>query len=141
MVYKVLPTKDSSVQGLKYTVLKRKPIVISSDVKDAFISPSDPSIIQIALTNEGGEKLRVATRLMEKGISQLAVVSQGKVLNIATLYAGELGKNFVITGIDNKAEAQELVRAMYLPLKGFDNIEIIEPETESIKEKSSAPAE
>ena len=139
MEHKAVPNKGE-YSRVKYTIIKLKPIVDGRDVENAYVSLTDPSVIDILLTQEGGDKMLDATDSMEHGVDRLAVVCRGEVLNVATLN-DKLGSRFMISGLDSKEEAEILVRELKNPFKGFENVKIILPKPNSKPIKSPAPTE
>lgn len=101
----------------KYVLLKRAAEVTGKDVKLAYVRPDDYSIVDIELTSDGADKMRDFTRRLDQGVDRIATVLDKKVVNHATLNAETLGKRFVITGLDSKKEAEELVKALKNPLE------------------------
>jgi SecD/SecF fusion protein len=105
-------------------LIKRKEALSGKSVKSAFVDPRDYSVVNIELTGEGGDKMREFTSTLTQGVDMIATVLDGKVVNYATLNAETLGKNFVITGLGSKNEADELCKALQNPLE--NDIEVLE---------------
>jgi|GEM_PF-6132075 len=97
-------------------LINTKAEITGDDVKSAYVSPRDFSVVNIELTNAGGKKMEAFTLALTKNIDMIATVLDGKVMNYATLNAERLGRNFVITGLDSKKEAETLCRSLQSPL-------------------------
>ncbi len=105
-------------------LIKRKEALSGKYVKSAFIDPRDYSVVNIELTSEGGDIMEEFTGTLTKDVDMIATVLDGKVVNYATLNAETLGKNFIITGLGSKQEAEELIKALRNPLE--NDIEVME---------------
>lgn len=105
-------------------LIRTKAEVTGYDVKSAYVSPRDFSVVIIELTNAGGKKMEAFTLSLTKNVDMIATVFDGKVINYATLNAERLGKHFVITGMNSKKEAEKLVYSLQSPLTS--TLEIIE---------------
>ncbi len=83
----------------RFVLVQDTPIVTENDVALALPSPSRKDSIDVTLTAEGGEKMRVATATMRPGEDRLAIILNGKVNTAPVLQSVPLGKNFIITGL------------------------------------------
>lgn len=97
-------------------LIKRRAALTGKYIKIAWSPPNDYSVVNVTLTSEGGDKMKAFTTSLTKSVDQIATVLDDKVVNYATLNAESLGKNFVITGLDSKQEAEALVKALQNPL-------------------------
>ncbi|MFT5906508.1 MAG: SecD/SecF fusion protein [Cryomorphaceae bacterium] len=114
-------TKEAIVTNV---LIKRKEALTGKSVKAAYVNPRDFSIVNIELTGQGGDKMEEFTSTLTQNKDMIATVLDGKVVNYATLNAETLGKNFVITGLDSKKEADDLCKALQNPLE--NDIEVME---------------
>jgi len=120
-------TKTDKKTGDKVTenvLIKRREALSGKYVASSFVDSRDYSIVVIKLTGEGGDKMKEFTSTLTKNVDLIATVLDGKVVNYATLNADTLGKDFIITGLDSKKEADELVKALSNPLE--NDIEVME---------------
>jgi len=116
--------KDTGEETTTNILIKRREALSGNDVKIAYVNPQDYSIVQIELTGQGGDKMEEFTSTLTKRVDMIATVLDGKVVNYATLSADTLSKRFVITGLDSKREATDLVKALQNPLE--NDIKILE---------------
>ena len=98
-------------------LIRKKAELTEKDVKIAYIDPQDFSIIQIELTDAGGQKMKDFTLSLTSRVDMIATVMNEQVLNYATLNADQLGKRFVITGINSIEEGRQIVAALQSPLQ------------------------
>jgi len=108
--YKVLPhtttNTSSGEKTISHILIKNEGIIDKTDIKTAWISPQDNSVINIELNDDGGKKMKDYTLSLTPHIDRLATVLNEKVINVATLNATSLGKHFAINGIGTKQEAE-----------------------------------
>ncbi|MGJ8657336.1 MAG: SecDF P1 head subdomain-containing protein [Akkermansiaceae bacterium] len=97
-------------------LIRAKPELTQKDIKSAWVSPRDHSLIHIELNDAGGVKMHDFTTTLTKNIDMIATVLNGQVVNYATLAADSLGKNFVINGLATKEAAEQLVHTLQNPL-------------------------
>lgn len=114
-------TKEAVVENV---LIKRREALSGKYVKAAYVNPRDVSIVNIELTGQGGDRMEEFTSTLTKNRDMIATVLDGKVVNYATLNADTLSKNFVITGLDSKKEADDLTKALQNPLE--NDIEVME---------------
>jgi len=126
--FKALPhtevDKDTKEKTIENVLIKRKEALTGKSVKAAYVNPRDYTIVNIELTGQGGDKMEEFTSTLTQNVDMIATVLDGKVVNYATLNAETLGKNFVITGLDSKKEADDLCKALQNPLE--NDIEVME---------------
>lgn len=107
-------TKEKYITNI---LIKRRKEITSNSVKAAYIDPRDYTTIRIELTQEGGEKMKAFTKTLTPRVDMIATVLNGKVINYATLNATFLSRHFVITGLNSKQEATDLIKALQNPLQ------------------------
>ncbi len=119
--YKALPhtttNTSSGEKTISHILIKNEAIIDKTDIKTAWISPQDNSVINIELNDDGGKKMNEHTLSLTPQIDRLATVLNGKVLNTATLNTAPLGKHFTITGINTKQEAEAIISSLQNLLK------------------------
>jgi SecD/SecF fusion protein len=126
--YMVLPhtsvDEETNEEITENVLIKRREALSGKYVKSAWVNPRDFSIVNIELTGQGGDRMEEFTSTLTQNVDMIATVLDGKVVNYATLNAKTLGKNFVITGLDSKKEADDLTKALQNPLE--NDIEVME---------------
>ena len=114
--YTALPHSDKDFDTGKitteYVLIRSRAEVTQDDIKAAYVDPRDFTIINIELTDAGGDKMTNFTLTLTQRLDMIATVYDGRVLNYATLNAESLGKRFVITGLDSEEEAQALTQSL-----------------------------
>ena len=102
-------------------LLSKRNIVDGSQI--AYAGPNRESIgmVNIELTNEGGKRMSEITSRMRISTAtsrgdRMASVLDGEIVQVAYLN-DRLGKNFTISGLDNKAEVKRVSEALSNPLK------------------------
>lgn len=89
-----------------------KSFITEKDVKFATPSPSQPDSVDITLTPAGTKKMIAVTTKMRPSIDRIAIIVNGKILSAPVVQSVPLGKNFVISGLDEKDEALKLAGAL-----------------------------
>lgn len=89
--------------------------ITGKDVKSASPDYSSKGIVAVTLSNDGAGKMRQRTSRMQIGRDRLAVVLNDKVKSAPTVQ-DVLGKDFQISGLDGKGEAEDLAKALANPL-------------------------
>lgn len=116
--YKAYRYDDFEEPGVyRYALVSLRLGLDGSYIAKAFSDPATPTVVNITLTSEGGEKMEAFTRPMTKGRSQMASLLDGEILQIATIQADYLGKQFQISGLSSREESQALAKALNNPLR------------------------
>lgn len=97
----------------EYYVVIDQPIITSSDLQQVFVDPAQPTIVSITLTEDGGRKMEAATLPLANGKAQLATVIDGEMVQVATLMADHLERQFQLSGL-MPDEAQKLAARLNL---------------------------
>ena len=99
-------------------LVKRRIEVKGSQIKDARPDYSRSGVMQITLTNEGGEAMADYTKDIVPGRDRMAHVLDGVVLSAPGFQQKGLGRQFIITGIDGgSAEVERLSQQLMNPLE------------------------
>ncbi|MBG7607699.1 MAG: protein translocase subunit SecD [Verrucomicrobia bacterium] len=106
-------------------LLRRVAALGGSDISFATPSQQQPDAVNITLNNDGTDKMIALTKDMRRGIDRIAIVLDGIVLSAPVVQAVPLGKNFVISGLDDPGEPKKLANALMNPL---DNPLVVEQE-------------
>jgi len=85
--------------------------ITEKDVEKTSIDSSREGVINILLSEEGGEKMQRLTSKMNLGHDQLATIIEGKLVFYATVQS-TLARNFQVSGLNNytQLELQELAK-------------------------------
>ena len=126
--YRAYNLTQDDADGNEFTtpiLLNRRAALGGSDI--AFASPSQqqPDAVDITLNGDGTDKMIALTQNMRRGIDRIAIVLDGVVLSAPVVQAVPLGKNFVVSGLDDPGEPKKLANALMNPL---DNPLIVEQE-------------
>lgn len=97
-------------------LLEKRGELKGKHVKDARPDPGRAGVISVQLNSAGGKYMRELTEPMEKGEDQLAIVLDG-VVKSAPVVQATLSKSFVITGIDDNQEREDLCATLMNPLE------------------------
>lgn len=99
-------------------LVKRRIEVKGSQIKSAFPDFSRPGVMNIILTDKGGEAMRKYTADVVPGRDRMAHVLDGKVLSAPGFQSKNLGKQFIITGISGgSSEVERLSQQLMNPLE------------------------
>lgn len=99
-------------------LVKRRVEVKGSQIKEAFPDFSRPGVMNIILTNQGGEAMRKYTADIVPGRDRMAHVLDGKVISAPGFQQKNLGKQFIITGISGgTSEVERLAQQLMNPLE------------------------
>ncbi|MEM9081702.1 MAG: protein translocase subunit SecD [Verrucomicrobiota bacterium] len=90
-------------------LVKRRVEVKGSQIDEAFPDYSRPGVINIRLTAEGGDAMAAYTANIVPGRDRMAHVLDGKVIGAPGFRQKNLGRNFIITGINGGTQAVELL--------------------------------
>jgi len=113
--------EDKKKVGDEPMLLSRRNIVGGDSVDNATAIPGQFGVLSVLLKSEGGKRVRNATEKMTKGVDRMAIVLDGKGL-IAPTVKGNLGRTFVIEGLDGREEVNRIVFALNNPLRNKPEI-------------------
>lgn len=115
------------VLGERYVLVKRKPALTGKEVAQAWPDRASNSQVYIELTSTGAKQMETFTKSLQAGRDFIVSILDGKVINSAVLNAEVLSKNFVISGLDNIEECEELSKGLSNPME--NDIEVIDERT------------
>jgi preprotein translocase subunit SecD len=107
-------------------LLSRKTALGGQDIEVAMPSAYDPTQIDITLNGDGERKMMAFTKSMTPGRDRIAIVLDDEVLSAPVVQSVPLGKQFVITGQDDKQQAETLAHALSAPLRNALTILAVE---------------
>ena len=99
-----------------YVLVERKAQIDNGDIEQAHPNHATNTEIVITLTNSGTKKMEAFTKSLKRGQEHIVSILDGKVMNDAVLNADYLSKMFVISGLDNIKECEQLSKAFNTPL-------------------------
>ena len=97
-------------------LLNRRVALGSSDVAQAFPSQQQPDAVSVTLNGPGTDKMIALTANMRPGVDRIAIVLDGQVLSAPVIRSVPLGKDFIIEGLNDPGEVQNLANALTNPL-------------------------
>jgi SecD/SecF fusion protein len=117
--YKVFEYKHKDADGkviVDPILLNRRVALGSSDVAQAFPSQQQPDAVSVTLNGPGTDKMIALTANMRPGVDRIAIVLDGQVLSAPVIRSVPLGKDFIIEGLNDPGEVQNLANALTNPL-------------------------
>ncbi|MGA0853823.1 MAG: protein translocase subunit SecD [Luteolibacter sp.] len=118
--YKAYTLKGKDEDGNEYTrpiLLNRRMALGGSDIADAVPSPQQADAVAITLNAEGTDKMIALTKNMRGGLDRIAIVLDGEVISAPVVNQTPLGKQFIIEGLREPGEVQNLANALMNPLE------------------------
>ncbi|MEN9534935.1 MAG: protein translocase subunit SecD [Verrucomicrobiota bacterium] len=118
--YKAYTLKGKDEDGNEYTrpiLLNRRMALGGSDIADAVPSPQQADAVAITLNAEGTDKMIALTKNMRGGVDRIAIVLDGEVISAPVVNQTPLGKQFIIEGLREPGEVQNLANALMNPLE------------------------
>ena len=118
--YKAYTLKGKDDDGNEYTrpiLLNRRMALGGSDIASAVPSPQQADAVAITLNAEGTDKMIALTKNMTGGVDRIAIVLDGEVISAPVVNQTPLGKQFIIEGLREPGEVQNLANALMNPLE------------------------
>lgn len=115
--------ENGEVIGKRHVLVARRPALTGKEVADAWPDRASNTQVFIELTSTGAKQMETFTRNLNAGRDHIVCILDGKVINNAVLNAEVLSKNFVISGLDDIKECEELSKGLSNPME--NDIEII----------------
>jgi SecD/SecF fusion protein len=103
-------------------LLSRRVALSGKDISNAQPSPQQPDAAAVTLNLEGAGKMAALTSRLQIGVDRIATVLDGEVINAATVQ-DRLYKDFVVSGLNDPGEVQNLCKALMNPLENPLSIE------------------
>jgi len=114
--YKIKNEEGKELPG-QPILLNRRMALGGSDIADAVPSPQQADAVAITLNNAGTDKMIALTQNMRPGRDRIAIVLDGEVISAPVVNQVPLGKQFIIEGLREKGEVQNLANALMNPLE------------------------
>ena len=118
--YKAYTLKGKDENGNEYTrpiLLNRRMALGGSDIANAVPSPQQADAVAITLNAEGTDKMIALTKNMRSGLDRIAIVLDGDVISAPVVNQTPLGKQFIVEGLREPGEVQNLANALMNPLE------------------------
>lgn len=119
--------EEGALIDTRYVLIDRRPALTGKDIERTSPNYQTNTEVLITLTPEGAKKMEKFTRSLTPGRDHIVSVFDGKVMNDAVLNAEVLGKNFVISGLDNIEECERLSEPLATPLENEVKVISITP--------------
>ncbi len=115
-LYEYNSKDDEGVSRTEKLFLSKRESLTGNDVSFAQPDATKGGIVNVNLSNKGGQKMIRLTQNMQKGHDRLAVVLDGRVVTAPTVQ-DTLSSNFQISGMDAPGEAESIARVLNNPLE------------------------
>lgn len=118
--YRAYMMKGKDSDGNEYKnpiLLNRRMALGGSDIADAVPSPQQADAVSITLNGEGTDKMIALTKNMTPRQDRIAIVLDGEVISAPVVNQVPLGKQFIIEGLQEPGEVQNLANALMNPLE------------------------
>lgn len=115
--YTLTQKNEDGMETSQAILLNRRMALGGSDIANAVPSPQQADAVAITLNGPGEDKMINLTKNMQSGRDRIAIVLDGEVISAPVVNAVPLGKNFIIEGLREPGEVQELANALMNPLE------------------------
>ena len=110
--------KDEDGKEIKSPILlKNRPALGGSDIALATPSQHQMDAVSITLNGPGTDKMIALTQNMRRGVDRIAIVLDGEVISAPVVNQVPLGKDFIIEGLNEPGEVQDLANSLMNPLE------------------------
>ncbi len=111
-------SKDADGKEIKIPILlNRRTALEGSDIALATPSPQQADAVAITLNSAGTDKMIALTKDMRPGVDRIAIVLDGEVISAPVVNQVPLGKQFIVEGLNEPGEVQNLANALMNPLE------------------------
>jgi SecD/SecF fusion protein len=115
--YPYVPRTEEGIERTGHILLNRRMALGGADIATAYQDPARPDAVSISLNNAGTDKMIAFTSNLQAGVDRMAIVLDGEVLSAPGFRTVPLGRNFLIDGLNEPGEAQDLANALMNPLE------------------------
>jgi SecD/SecF fusion protein len=98
-------------------LLSRKVALGGADIALATPSPQQADAVSIILNSAGTDKMIALTQNMRSGVDRIAIVLDGEVISAPVVNQVPLGKQFIVEGLREPGEVQNLANSLMNPLE------------------------
>ena len=118
--YRACPLNGKDEHGNAFSrpiLLNRRAAIGNSDIASADPSPQQADALAITLSEEGKAKMIALTQNMRPGQDRIAIVLDGEVISAPIVNQVPLGKQFIIEGMREPGEVENLAHSLMNPLE------------------------
>lgn len=112
--------KGKDEDGKEYShpiLLERRAALGGKDISSAHPSMQQSDAVDITLNGPGTDKMIELTKNMNRGQDRIAIVLDGEVISAPVVNQTPLGKQFIVEGLRDPGEPQNLANALMNPLE------------------------
>lgn len=111
-------SKDQDGKEIQRPILlKRIPGLGGADIALATPSPQQADAVSITLNGPGTDKMIALTKDLRPGVDRIAIVLDGEVISAPVVNQVPLGKQFIVEGLSEPGEVQNLANSLMNPLE------------------------
>lgn len=121
--YKYTIKDDDGNERTSDLLLSRRVAVGGNHIGRANPTPTRTDAVDITLNGEGTDRMIALTQNMNAGRDRIAIVLDGVVISAPVVQSVPLGRNFIISGLNDPGEPQSLARALMNPLENGLKVE------------------
>jgi len=115
--YKYTIKDDEGNERTSDILLNRRVAVGGNHIGRANPTPTRSDAVDITLNGEGTDRMIALTQNMRPGMDRIAIVLDGTVISAPVVQSTPLGRNFIVSGLNDPGEPQSLARALMNPLE------------------------
>lgn len=115
--YKYTIKDDDGNERTSDLLLNRRVAVGGNHIGRANPTPTRTDAVDITLNGEGTDRMIALTQNMNAGRDRIAIVLDGVVISAPVVQSTPLGRNFIVSGLNDPGEPQSLARALMNPLE------------------------
>jgi len=115
--YKYTIKDDDGNERTSDILLNRRVAVGGNHIGRANPTPTRSDAVDITLNGEGTDRMIALTQNMRPGMDRIAIVLDGTVISAPVVQSTPLGRNFIVSGLNDPGEPQSLARALMNPLE------------------------
>jgi len=115
--YKMKSKDTEKTEFSRPILLSRRIALGGKDIANATPSPQQADAVAITLNGEGTDKMIALTKDMRPGVDRIAIVLDGEVISAPVVNQVPLGKQFIIEGLHEPGEVQNLANSLMNPLE------------------------
>ena len=115
--YTYTMTDEDGNERTSDILLSRRVAVGGNHIGRANPTPSRTDAVDITLNGEGTDRMIALTQNMRPGVDRIAIVLDGDVISAPVVQSVPLGRNFMVSGLNDPGEPQNLARALMNPLE------------------------
>jgi SecD/SecF fusion protein len=115
--YLLTQKNKEGVESKSPILLNRRMALGGSDISLATPSQVQMDAVDITLNGDGEDKMIALTKNMRPRVDRIAIVLDGEVISAPLVNQVPLGKRFIIEGLREPGEVQELAKALMNPLE------------------------